>query len=820
MLIKSVRLKNIRSYTDHKLEFPKGTILLSGDIGAGKSTVLFAIEFALFGIVRGQLDGSSLLRHGADRGEVELNFRIEDSEITIKRSLKRSKEDVRQESGSLTINGGVIVATPVELKSKIIELLGYPKEALTKTKSLIYRYTVYTPQEEMRRILTEDAAARKETLRTVFGVDRYSRAAENARFILKILKGDKRVLEAKFEGIEHDREKLSLLQTLAKELEDKLLRVSGEMTGTQNKINENHTKLKEFEKDRETYQKLRQEIAVLNAEITAKSESMKKNSNERNTIRSQINSAEKELKEQPTRTKPEVPENLIEVLESLRTRFLEASTKKATLEQQVKQAKDQQKQLTEEVGRLEKKVGEAEVLKKDILDGEAEINNLPSLNSEIERLEKKTNELQKHIGEHESVTKEAGRVIKDVASLSSCPLCRQKISDSHRHEITREEGEKKTRSEAALKEVNASLANVTLEIKHAKARRDNLISLKSKVESLKREVAGIKEIIEEINRKKNRLMQLESVYSEATIILETLRAEELKAELDRLSILKKSADEYALASVKQEQLKKTINELVEREEKLGEEVNLLRIDAGKLTSKLNELSDNMSNLSGASEKIVELTTLSEALREQEKKQLITISSSKTELEGNKRETESLDLSITGKQNALAKSENVASIIHWIDETAIPSFVLMEQHVLGRVYHEFNDVLRAWFAMLLEDETMSCRLSQDFAPIIEQNGYDSPIDTLSGGERTSIALAYRLALNRVINDLISSIKTNDLLILDEPTDGFSSEQLDRVRHVLAELGLSQVIIVSHEQKIESFVDHIIRISKTQHNSTTA
>ena len=160
------------------------------------------------------------------------------------------------------------------------------------------------------------------------------------------------------------------------------------------------------------------------------------------------------------------------------------------------------------------------------------------------------------------------------------------------------------------------------------------------------------------------------------------------------------------------------------------------------------------------------------------------------------------------------------MIHWIEGAAIPSFVLMEQRVLGRIYHEFNDMLRTWFAMLMEDETMSCRLSSDFAPIIEQNGYECPIYTLSGGERTSIALAYRLALNRVINDLISSIKTNDLLILDEPTDGFSSEQLDRVRHVLAELELAQIIIVSHEQKIESFVDHVIRVSKNQLQSITA
>ena len=99
----------------------------------------------------------------------------------------------------------------------------------------------------------------------------------------------------------------------------------------------------------------------------------------------------------------------------------------------------------------------------------------------------------------------------------------------------------------------------------------------------------------------------------------------------------------------------------------------------------------------------------------------------------------------------------------------------------------------------------------------QNGYDISFADLSGGEKTSAALAYRLALNKVINDIIHTINTKELLILDEPTDGFSSEQLDKVREVLDKLHLQQTIIVSHESKIESFVENIIKIQKEGHVS---
>ena len=61
-------------------------------------------------------------------------------------------------------------------------------------------------------------------------------------------------------------------------------------------------------------------------------------------------------------------------------------------------------------------------------------------------------------------------------------------------------------------------------------------------------------------------------------------------------------------------------------------------------------------------------------------------------------------------------------------------------------------------------------------------------------------------------MFSQIKTRDIIILDEPTDGFSEAQIDKIRDVLAELNVGQLIIVSHEHKIEGFVDNIIRIKK--------
>ena len=133
-----------------------------------------------------------------------------------------------------------------------------------------------------------------------------------------------------------------------------------------------------------------------------------------------------------------------------------------------------------------------------------------------------------------------------------------------------------------------------------------------------------------------------------------------------------------------------------------------------------------------------------------------------------------------------------------------------------VKYEFSRLFQEWFSILVSD-SFNVKLDEDFTPIIEQQDYELDYSYLSGGERTAIALAYRLALNQVINSIMSKIKTRQLVILDEPTDCFSEQQLDKMGGVLEELNVKQLIIVSHEQKMESFVENVIKFKKEKGES---
>ena len=171
MILKKLKLENIRSYENQEIQFPQGSILLSGDIGSGKTSVLLAIEFALFGLQPSQR-GHSLLRNGKKEARVVLELELDGKNVVIERTLKKSSKTISQDYSSISIDNEKTEASVKEIKNKVLQLLNYPFEFAKKT-NLLYKFTVYTPQEEMKQIILESADTRLNTLRHVFGIDKY-----------------------------------------------------------------------------------------------------------------------------------------------------------------------------------------------------------------------------------------------------------------------------------------------------------------------------------------------------------------------------------------------------------------------------------------------------------------------------------------------------------------------------------------------------------------------------------------------------------------------------------------------------------------------
>jgi len=187
MIIKNLRLQNIRSYREAAIDLPQGKTLFEGDIGSGKSTLLMAMEFALFGL--GSETGASLLRAGEQRGTVKLVFEVDGVEYSVQRNLARKAGKVQQTDGELRTPEGVENLSPKDMKERMLQLLGFDEPLNPKAQSVIYRYAVYTPQEKMKEILSMEPDLRLQTLRKAFGIEDYKIAKENAIELSKDIHG-------------------------------------------------------------------------------------------------------------------------------------------------------------------------------------------------------------------------------------------------------------------------------------------------------------------------------------------------------------------------------------------------------------------------------------------------------------------------------------------------------------------------------------------------------------------------------------------------------------------------------------------------------
>lgn len=250
MKLDRITLRNIRSYINETIEFPEGSTLLSGDIGSGKTSILLGIEFGLFGLQPGQ-KGASLLRNGEKEGGVILEFEVDGKKVVVERILKKGK-GVTQDYCSMSIDKEAFEISVSELKDKILEILEYPKE-FAKKQNLLYKFTVYTPQEEMKQIILQDAETRINTLRHVFGIDRYKKILENLSILLIKLREEKRIKQALTLNIEEEKQ---------------------EIIKKENNLETKHYNLASVEKElfakKSDREKIQEEMAILVAKVEEK----------------------------------------------------------------------------------------------------------------------------------------------------------------------------------------------------------------------------------------------------------------------------------------------------------------------------------------------------------------------------------------------------------------------------------------------------------------------------------------------------------------------------------------------------------------------
>ena len=149
---------------------------ISGPTGAGKSTVLDAILFALYGEVPrvGKQDLKEMISAARERVSVRFDFAVGERRYRIARTLRRrGSATVRLEEHDGTDFNKVLADQVRTASVEVTRLLGLDVDAFTQA--------VILPQGEFARFLKADPRKRREMLRTLLRLDVYERMRQAAQ---------------------------------------------------------------------------------------------------------------------------------------------------------------------------------------------------------------------------------------------------------------------------------------------------------------------------------------------------------------------------------------------------------------------------------------------------------------------------------------------------------------------------------------------------------------------------------------------------------------------------------------------------------------
>ncbi len=133
--------------------------------------------------------------------------------------------------------------------------------------------------------------------------------------------------------------------------------------------------------------------------------------------------------------------------------------------------------------------------------------------------------------------------------------------------------------------------------------------------------------------------------------------------------------------------------------------------------------------------------------------------------------------------------------------------LIARELISKLVSNLNDAVNSILYRLGRDFRVA--IDEDFHLSIVIGGASYDLRNLSGGEKTILAIALRLALARVVMGRVPSI-----LILDEPTQNLDEENKRMIFNAIKEVSgrLDQVIVVTHDEEVEDIADHVLYVYK--------
>lgn len=234
-MIKKLIVENWKSHLRSELEFSLGTNALVGIVGSGKTSLLDAICFALFGTFptlqtkKIKLDDVIMKKPiEQKKATVELIFEKDGKEFSIKRVIERGKGTTYSE---IRENGEIIEAPS---SSQVTEVV----EKILKINYELFSKAIYSEQNALDYFLTIPKGKRMKSIDELLMIDKFETARANTVTLINRLLDRKEGIQSTIEQVDIEKlkeniekgkkeieeikaEKESLSNSLAKVREEK-----------------------------------------------------------------------------------------------------------------------------------------------------------------------------------------------------------------------------------------------------------------------------------------------------------------------------------------------------------------------------------------------------------------------------------------------------------------------------------------------------------------------------------------------------------------------------------------------------------------------
>ncbi len=791
MKLLSVKLKDFRQHGDTCIEFPDGLTAILGPNGSGKTTILEAIAWALYGpvAVRGTKD---TIRRRAAAGKkevcVELCFEFANQTYTVVRTLDRA---------TLAIDGSVVKDGVSEVTEGIKALLHMDYQAFFNS--------FFTQQKQLSFMANMDGRQRATAISRMLGYERVAKAREAAN-------SDKLGYSREIEGLEKGLGDWDEIQQ-AKSI-------------SQIKLADAEERVKEAESDavnkKLAFERLKPEIESGLAKKQAYDaivEKGKRAKQEQDFIQNRISELEKDLKKNYSE------EAELKDLEPIVKEFEALQEEHSRLAELQKYESERQKIIGEinalenDEKRLIAKLAESADAKEKLAEYSDAVSKT---NAEIERFEaealrirdEKTAKLKSLEAEAEECKRRKEefrskrKQIEAAGKEGKCPTCERPLHDElpivlagFDEQIRQIDG----RLEDIYKAVKVSqedleTTNRQIALKRAEL-NEKLRSQSEKKIIFDSEVRQIEEIQNELAKKrqtlKSRREQLQKIptgFDQERFEKIIQRGKELRSGRDRARELMGS---------------------VQRKPNVEGELESQKARMQGLAEQIIELKKQLSELNFDPKTFEELQAKFENAQEELRK-------AELELERKRSDARTAKAELEAAQSQETNYKRKKAVLEELRKKRLYAEVLAKTLDDFRTYlnQRARPDLEAKASEILSDLTNgrynALEIDDNYQATVIDDGERKPV--ISGGEDDVVNLSLRLAISEMISEKAG--QPLSLLVLDEVFGSLDESRRENVVNLLQNLKnrFQQIILITHIESIHDMVDNCIAVEYDEKSKT--